>query len=122
AEGHFEVVNTPATVVPGSNSASSTSVRPLYRMPASAVAMRTPAIAGMSGTSVGARGETVVDMGLPGGGLATIFAYLRGMPGTSTNKKCPAVAGHSCRVGFATVAYFFSAGAAGASAFGSSTL
>ena len=28
ADGHFEVVNTPATVVPGSNSASSTSVRP----------------------------------------------------------------------------------------------
>ena len=28
ADGHFERVNTPATVVPGSNSASSTSVRP----------------------------------------------------------------------------------------------
>src|SRR5262245_4293992 len=28
AEGHFERVNTPATAVPGSNSASSTSVRP----------------------------------------------------------------------------------------------
>ena len=31
-------------------------------MPAAAVASRTPAIAGMSGTVVGARGETVVDM------------------------------------------------------------
>ena len=29
ADGHFERVNTPATVVPSSNSASSTSVRPL---------------------------------------------------------------------------------------------
>ncbi len=28
ADGHFERVNTPATVVPGANSASSTSVRP----------------------------------------------------------------------------------------------
>ncbi len=28
ADGHFDFVNTPATVVPGSNSASSTSVRP----------------------------------------------------------------------------------------------
>ena len=28
ADGHFDLVNTPATVVPGANSASSTSVRP----------------------------------------------------------------------------------------------
>jgi hypothetical protein len=29
ADGHFDFVNTPATVVPGSSSASRTSVRPL---------------------------------------------------------------------------------------------
>src|SRR6185312_10066092 len=34
-------------------------------MPAAAVASFTPAIAGISGTSVGARGETVVDMRAP---------------------------------------------------------
>src|SRR5580704_1086005 len=34
-------------------------------MPAAAVASFTPAIAGISGTSVGASGETAVDMGMP---------------------------------------------------------
>src|SRR5262245_39193249 len=63
AEGHFDFVSTPATVVPLSSSASSTSVRPAYLMPAAPVASVTPAIAGMSGTFVGARGETCVDMG-----------------------------------------------------------
>ena len=55
AEGHFEVVKTPATVVPASNAASSTSVRFWYLMPASAVAKRTPAMAGSSGNAVCAR-------------------------------------------------------------------
>src|SRR5207344_872692 len=50
ADGHFERVNTPAAIVPGSNSASRTSVRPAYRIPAAAVASRTPAMAGISGT------------------------------------------------------------------------
>ena len=38
AEGHFELVNTPATAVPAASSASSTSVRSRYLMPAAAVA------------------------------------------------------------------------------------
>src|SRR5215213_6278589 len=63
AEGHFDFVRTPATVVSLSNNASSTSVRPLYLIPAAPVAMRTPAISGMSGMCLGARGETVEDMG-----------------------------------------------------------
>ena len=62
ADGHFDWVNTPAATVPGSNSASSTSVRLAYLMPAAAVASFTPAIAGMSGTLVGARGETAAAM------------------------------------------------------------
>ncbi len=65
ADGHFDVVKTPAQVVPLSNSASSTSVRLAYLMPAAAVASRTPAIAGMSGTCCGARGETAEDMAAP---------------------------------------------------------
>src|SRR5215468_375948 len=63
ADGHFDLVNTPATVVPLSNSANRTSVRPLYRMPAAAVAMRTPAICGMSGKFEGASGDTAGAMG-----------------------------------------------------------
>ncbi len=55
AEGHFDLVNTPATAVPGSSSASSTSVRSRYLMPAAAVASLTPAIGGMLGN--GFRGE-----------------------------------------------------------------
>jgi len=58
ADGHFDLVNTPATAVLGSSSASSTSVRLGYLMPAAAVASLTPAIAGISGTDVGARGDT----------------------------------------------------------------
>src|ERR1700761_6480330 len=38
-------------------------------MPACAVASRTPAICGISGTSVGARGETAEDMMNPFGGI-----------------------------------------------------
>ena len=49
AEGHLERVKTPATVAGSSNTISSTSVRFLYLIPAAAVAMRTPRIAGMSG-------------------------------------------------------------------------
>ena len=58
ADGHFERVSTPATLVPLSNSANSTSVRPWYLMPAAPVARRTPATSGMSGTCLGASGET----------------------------------------------------------------
>src|SRR4029077_7932882 len=58
ADGHFDLVNTPATVVPGSSTASSTSVRLAYLIPAAAVLSLTPAMAGMSGTNVGASGET----------------------------------------------------------------
>ena len=46
ADGHFERVKTPATSVPSSNTITIRSVRFLYLMPASAVAMRTPSIAG----------------------------------------------------------------------------
>ncbi len=63
ADGHFERVNTPAAVVPSSNTISRRSVRFLYLMPAWAVAMRTPSIAGMRGCFFGASGETVSDMG-----------------------------------------------------------
>src|SRR4029079_15458482 len=42
AEGHFDLVNTPATAVPGASSASSTSVRLRYLIPAAAVASFTP--------------------------------------------------------------------------------
>src|SRR4051812_6783528 len=62
AEGHFERVKTPATVVPLSNKASSTSVRPLYLMPAAPVARRMPATSGISGNFLGAKGETVEDI------------------------------------------------------------
>src|ERR1700722_14791021 len=62
AEGHFERVNTPATLVPSSKIANITSVRPGERMPAAAVASRTPPIAGMSGVVFGARGEMGEDM------------------------------------------------------------
>src|SRR5947208_5581734 len=58
ADGHFDVVKTPATVVPGANSASITSVRFLYLMPAAAVPSLTPAMTGMAGTDLGARGDT----------------------------------------------------------------
>ena len=49
ADGHFDFVKTPAACVPLSSSASITSVRPLYLMPASAVANVTPSIWGRSG-------------------------------------------------------------------------
>src|SRR3977135_4231370 len=42
ADGHFDRVNTPATVVPGSNSANSTSIRPGQRRPAGAGAQTAP--------------------------------------------------------------------------------
>ena len=59
AEGHFEVVKTPATVVPLSNSATRRSVRPLYLIPACVTATRTPSIGSGSAKDFGARGETV---------------------------------------------------------------
>src|SRR5258708_24327929 len=62
ADGHFERVVTAATVVPSANKASSTAVRPLYLMPAAPVARRTPATSGISGTFLGAKGETVEDI------------------------------------------------------------
>src|SRR3954454_24772302 len=62
ADGHFDVVKTPATVVPGVNTASITSVRLAYLMPAAAVPSLTPAIAGIAGTDLGARGDTVAAM------------------------------------------------------------
>ena len=62
AEGHFDRVNTPAAVVPSSKAISIRSVRPLYLMPASAVAIRTPSIAGIFGWDLGASGETMADM------------------------------------------------------------
>ena len=65
ADGHFDLVKTPATVVPGASSASSTSVRLAYLMPAAAVASFTPAIGGMAGTDFGARGETATAMSAP---------------------------------------------------------
>src|SRR5262245_4350672 len=62
ADGHFDRVKTPATAVPGSSSASRTSVRPTYRMPAAAVATRTPPTSGISGKHAGASGDTAVDI------------------------------------------------------------
>ena len=62
ADGHLERVKTPATSVPSSKTMARTSVRPLYLMPASAVAMRTPSITGILGYFFGASGEIVVDM------------------------------------------------------------
>src|SRR4051794_27015979 len=70
AEGHFDLVNTPATAVPASNTMASRSVRPLYFIPASAVAMRTPSMAGIFGYFFGASGEIVVDMQTSGGKIA----------------------------------------------------
>ena len=60
ADGHFERVKTPATSVPSSNTITSRSVRFLYLMPASAVAMRTPSIGGILTKDLGASGEMVV--------------------------------------------------------------
>src|SRR3954470_18367033 len=65
ADGHLDLVKTPATVVPGASSASSTSVRFAYLIPAAAVASFTPAIGGRTGTDFGARGETVTAMSTP---------------------------------------------------------
>src|ERR1700690_2482162 len=58
ADGHFERVKTPATVVPLSKTASSTSRRFLYLTPASAAAKRTPPMAGRGGKAAGASGDT----------------------------------------------------------------
>src|SRR5690606_27487487 len=68
AEGHLERVKTPATSVPSSNTMASTSVRFLYLMPASAVAMRTPSISGIFGYFFGASGEIVADIWASVGG------------------------------------------------------
>jgi hypothetical protein len=59
ADAVFDLVSTPATVVPGSNSASRRSVRPGYRMPAAQLAKRTPSMAGRCGSTFGANGETL---------------------------------------------------------------
>ena len=56
--GVWDSVNTPATVLPGASSAIIMSLRPLYRIPASCAARRTPAIGSMVGKRSGARGET----------------------------------------------------------------
>src|SRR6266571_4105823 len=82
ADGHFERVVTPATVVPSSNKASSTSVRPLYLMPAAPVARRTPATSGISGTFLGAKGETVGDIARQ--------ILLCELSGVCRIRKCPA--------------------------------
>src|SRR6266700_5024938 len=65
ADGHLDLVKTPATVVPGASSASSTSVRLAYLMPAAAVASFTPATGGMSGMDFGARGVFAMVMSPP---------------------------------------------------------
>ena len=65
ADGHFERVNTPATVVPRSSSASTTSVRPGYRMPAAAVASLTPSTGGRMGKCGGASGEIALSAMAP---------------------------------------------------------
>ena len=56
-----ERVNTPATVLPGTSSASITSVRFLYFTPACAAAKVTPSMTGRSGKAAGASGETAMD-------------------------------------------------------------
>ena len=53
-----ERVKTPATAVPGANSASTTSGRPLYRIPELPAANRTPATGRRAGKWEGAKGET----------------------------------------------------------------
>src|SRR5690606_2417457 len=49
ADGHFDRVKTPATAAGWSKTISRTSVRFLYLMPAAAVAIRRPRMAGISG-------------------------------------------------------------------------
>src|SRR5579863_3509437 len=55
----FDLVNTPAIVVPGSSSATIRSRRSLYRMPQCALASATPAIGGSAGWLGGASGDGV---------------------------------------------------------------
>jgi hypothetical protein len=55
ADGHFDVVKTPATAAGWSNTISMTSVRFLYLIPAAAVSMRTPAIGGNCGIGFGSK-------------------------------------------------------------------
>ena len=55
--GTFDRVNTPATLVPSSHSASSTSARPATRICAHALAILSPGMRGMSGNRAGASGE-----------------------------------------------------------------
>ena len=59
ADAVLERVSTPPACVPSGNSASSTSVRPAYLIPASATANRTPGIGGNSASALGANGETL---------------------------------------------------------------
>ena len=65
AEGHFERVKTPAADAGASKTIIRTSVRPLYLMPAAAVAIRTPRTGGISAKVFGASGETEPDMAFP---------------------------------------------------------
>ena len=58
-------------------------MRPLYLIPASAVAMRTPSTAGILGYFLGASGEMVADMEASGGFLE-IGA---GLPDTAAPRK-----------------------------------
>src|SRR6185437_7856044 len=57
AEDVLDLVNTPATWVPGAMTAIRTSVRSWWRTPAAAVASRTPAKGGKAAKLFGARGE-----------------------------------------------------------------
>src|SRR5262249_54725260 len=59
AELVLDLVNTPATWVPGASNAKSTSVRFWYLTPAVPVASRTPARGGSRGWVLGARGEVL---------------------------------------------------------------
>src|SRR5690606_9201183 len=78
AEGHSERVKTPAAVVPSSNTMASRSVRPLYLIPACAVAMRTPSMAGILGCFFGARGEIASDMAAGSGEASVLVIRGRG--------------------------------------------
>src|ERR1043165_8195664 len=60
-------------------------------MPAAAVPSLTPAIAGMSGKTVGARGETAVDMGGPSSTRSTIAGPV---PASMSLRACQPVPGH----------------------------
>src|SRR6476646_11634852 len=56
-------------------------------MPAAAVASLTPAMAGISGTSVGTRGEMAVDMGAPSSTRSTVTGSA---PASTSSGRLPA--------------------------------